>query len=173
MAGSDSQRSLERFEAGSKTVSDNTNAMIRLTANKTKSQCKNFTKREVPPSARIFHESLAATTYMTFLPGVLGCWPLRRTVKVRLGTNPAVRGTVARWHAHLRGLATAIHETSRLVRLNGRVWHQGNVPGSFYRHGYLPLVSGTVARNPPGDYFSSLRNKILQLFCILIINFQL
>ena len=100
MAGSDSQQSLERFEAGSKTELDKTNAMIGLTANKTKSQCKNFTEREVPP----------------------------------------------------------------LVRLNGRVWHQGNVPGSFYSHGYLPLVSGTVARNPPGDYFSSLRNKVFQLF---------
>jgi len=66
-----------------------------------------------------------------------------------------------------------IHEISGLMRLNGRVWHQGNVPGSFYSHGYLPLVSGTVARNPPGDYFASLRNKIFQLLCILIINFQL
>ena len=37
--------------------------------------------------ARIFHESLAATTYMAVLPGVLGCRPLRRTVQVRLGTN--------------------------------------------------------------------------------------
>ena len=109
MAGSDSQRSLERFEDGKKTVLDKTNAMIAFTANKTKSQCKNFTEREVPP----------------------------------------------------------------LVRLNGRVWHQGNVPGSFYSQGYLPLVSGTVARNPPGDYFPSLRNKIFQLFSILIINFQL
>jgi hypothetical protein len=36
---------------------------------------------------RIFHESLAATTDMAVLPGVLACWPLRRTVKVRLGTN--------------------------------------------------------------------------------------
>jgi hypothetical protein len=109
VAGSDSQRSLERFEDGKKTVLDKTNAMIAFTANKTKSQCKNFTEREVPP----------------------------------------------------------------LVRLNGRVWHQGNVPGSFYSQGYLPLVSGTVARNPPGDYFPSLRNKIFQLFSILIINFQL
>jgi len=37
--------------------------------------------------ARIFHESLAATTDMAVLPGVLGCWYLRRTVQVRLGTN--------------------------------------------------------------------------------------
>ncbi|MEE9527133.1 MAG: hypothetical protein V3W07_05655, partial [Syntrophobacteria bacterium] len=36
---------------------------------------------------RIFHESLAATTDMAVLPGVLGCRPLRRTVQVRLGTN--------------------------------------------------------------------------------------
>jgi hypothetical protein len=37
--------------------------------------------------ARICHESLAATTDMAVLPGVLGCRPLRRTVKVRLETN--------------------------------------------------------------------------------------
>jgi hypothetical protein len=37
--------------------------------------------------ARIFHESLAATTDMAVLPGVLGCRNLRRTVQVRLGTN--------------------------------------------------------------------------------------
>ena len=40
--------------------------------------------------ARTFHESLAATLNMDVLPGVLGCRPLRRTVQVRLGTNPAV-----------------------------------------------------------------------------------
>ncbi len=50
---------------------------------------------------RIFHELLAATTDMVVLPGVLGCRPLRRTVQVRLETNPAVRGTVARLHTHL------------------------------------------------------------------------
>ncbi len=64
--------------------------------------------------ARIFHGSPAATTDMAVLPGVLGCRTLRRTVQVRLVTNPAVRGTVARWHVHLRGLATAIHEISGL-----------------------------------------------------------
>jgi len=37
--------------------------------------------------ARMFHESLAATTDMAVLPGVLGCRPLRRTVQVRLGTT--------------------------------------------------------------------------------------
>ena len=45
---------------------------------------------ELSPLARIFHESLAATTDMAVLPGVLGCRRLRRTVQVRLGTNPAV-----------------------------------------------------------------------------------
>jgi hypothetical protein len=43
-----------------------------------------------PVQARIFHESLAATTDMAVLPGVLGYRTLRRTVQVRLGTNPAV-----------------------------------------------------------------------------------
>jgi hypothetical protein len=45
--------------------------------------------------ARLFHESLAATTDMAVIPGVLGCsfgyaqdkLTLRRTVQVRLGTN--------------------------------------------------------------------------------------
>ncbi len=30
---------------------------------------------------------------------------------------PRYRGTVARWHAHLRDLATAIHDISGLVKL--------------------------------------------------------
>ncbi len=47
---------------------------------------------------------------MAVLPGVLGCRTLRRTVQVRLGPIPRYRGTVARLHAHLHGLATAIHE---------------------------------------------------------------
>ncbi|MCG6917801.1 MAG: hypothetical protein LJE89_09665 [Deltaproteobacteria bacterium] len=37
--------------------------------------------------ARIFHESLASTTDMAVLPGVLRCRPLRRTIQVRLGTK--------------------------------------------------------------------------------------
>ena len=40
--------------------------------------------------ARIFHESSAATADLTVLSGVLGCRTLRRTVQVRLGSNPAV-----------------------------------------------------------------------------------
>jgi hypothetical protein len=57
---------------------------------------------------------------MAVLPGVLGCRLLRRTVQVRLGTNPlhaaqapALRAA-ARWHVHLHGLATAMHELSGL-----------------------------------------------------------
>ena len=38
-------------------------------------------------SAWTFHQSPAETTDMAVLPGVLGCWTLRRTMKVRLGTN--------------------------------------------------------------------------------------
>ena len=48
---------------------------------------------------------------MTSLPGVLRCRTLRRTVQVRLGIQPPA---VAQWRSHLHGLATAIHETSRL-----------------------------------------------------------
>jgi len=48
--------------------------------------------------ARMFHEWLTAITDMAVLPGVLGCSfdrlrtssPLRRTVQVRLGSNPGV-----------------------------------------------------------------------------------
>ena len=36
----------------------------------------------------MFHELLAATTDNSVLPGVLGCRTLRRTVQVRLGSNP-------------------------------------------------------------------------------------
>jgi hypothetical protein len=60
------------------------------------------------------HESLAANTDMA--------GPSRRprvsvpaTYRSGTETNPAVRGTVARWHAHLRGLATEIHEISGLA----------------------------------------------------------
>jgi hypothetical protein len=66
---------------------------------------------------------------MAVLPGVLGCRPLRRTVQVRLGTNPAVPrdelpgGTpiffalaalrsVPQAGSLFRGLAIAIHERS-------------------------------------------------------------
>ncbi len=42
------------------------------------------------PLAQIFHEYLAATMDMDVLPSILGCRPLRRTVQVRLGINPAV-----------------------------------------------------------------------------------
>ena len=75
---------------------------------------RDFTHLTSTPLARIFHESLAATTDMAVLPGVLGCRPLRRTVQVRLGI-PRYRGTVARLHTHLHGLATAIHEISGLT----------------------------------------------------------
>ena len=57
--------------------------------------------------------SAASANNMAILPGVLGCRTLRRTVQVRKPI-PRYRGTVARWQAHLRGLATAIHEISGL-----------------------------------------------------------
>ena len=80
----------------------------------------------------MFHESLAATEDMAVLPGVLGCRTLRRTVQVRLGSNtlhaaqaPALRA-VARWQAHLHGLATVIHETSGLAPLQRGNSHHFN-----------------------------------------------
>jgi hypothetical protein len=75
------------------------------------------------PLARIFHESLAATTDMAVLPGVLGCsFDRLRTgspcdVPFRYASKPIprYRGTVAKWHDHLRVLATAIHGISGLL----------------------------------------------------------
>jgi hypothetical protein len=69
--------------------------------------------------ARIFHESAyGGPRIWAVLPGVLGCsFDRLRTgspcdVPFRYASKPIprCRGTVALWHAHLRGLATAIHE---------------------------------------------------------------
>jgi hypothetical protein len=82
---------------------------------------------------RMFHESPAATTDMGVLPDVLGCGSLRRTIQVRLETNPAVPrdelsgGTpilfalaalrsVPQAGSQFHGLATAIQETSGLEK---------------------------------------------------------
>ena len=54
---------------------------------------------------------------MIVLPGVLGCSfdrlrtgsPCDVLLKYVSEPIPRYRGTVARWHSHLRGLATAIH----------------------------------------------------------------
>ncbi|MCG6943910.1 MAG: hypothetical protein LJE87_01055 [Deltaproteobacteria bacterium] len=64
---------------------------------------------------------------MDVLPGVLGCHFLRRTVHVRLGTNPlrlpggtpilfalALLRSVPQAGSQFHGLATAIHEISGL-----------------------------------------------------------
>jgi hypothetical protein len=51
---------------------------------------------------------------MSVLPGVLGCRLLRRT---RSGTPRNQHPAVARWPAHLHGLATAIHEISGFEHL--------------------------------------------------------
>jgi hypothetical protein len=82
-------------------------------------------KRQVPLKSeitRIFHELLAATTDMAVLPGVLGCSfdrlrtgsPCDVPFRYASAPIPRYRGTVSRWHAHLCGLATAIHEISGL-----------------------------------------------------------
>jgi hypothetical protein len=77
--------------------------------------------------AWMFHESLAATTDMAVLPGVLGRRSLRRTLQVRLGTHTlrvpggtsilfalAALRSVPQAGSQFRGLATAIHKISRL-----------------------------------------------------------
>ena len=66
--------------------------------------------------------SAASANNMAVLPDVLGCsfdyaqdkLTLRRTS----GTPRIQHPVVARWHAHLHGLATAIHKTSGLAEIN-------------------------------------------------------
>ncbi|MDH3802829.1 MAG: hypothetical protein OEU80_12195 [Deltaproteobacteria bacterium] len=65
---------------------------------------------------------------MAVLPGVLGCRPLRRTFRHawesrgNAGRLPGTRRKRLRcaWHAHLRGLATAIHEIFGLCEMFSR-----------------------------------------------------
>ena len=59
----------------------------------------------------MFHEWPTATKDMGALPGVLG---VSAPAAYRLGTPRDQNPAVARWHAYLHGLATAIHETSGL-----------------------------------------------------------
>ena len=66
----------------------------------------------VKAMVRIFHELSPATVDMAVLPGVLGPRTLRRTVQVRLGSEPL---RIGRWHIHLHALATAIHEICGLA----------------------------------------------------------
>ena len=80
---------------------------------------------------------VTTTTDMAVLPGVHGCRTLRRTVQVRLGTDPAVPRDGCPVHTHLRGLTTAIHEISGRVRIMNRTRevykerHRGKVIGDF------------------------------------------
>jgi hypothetical protein len=82
----------------------------------------------------MFHEFSTTTTDMAVLQCVLGCRPLRHTIQVRFGTNPAVSrvprdcpvarpprlACMAGRHAHVRALITPIHQTSGLE--NSGLW---------------------------------------------------
>jgi len=68
--------------------------------------------------ARMFHELLAATADMAVLPGVLGCRTLRRTVQVRLGSNPAVPRD---GFPVVRPSSRSRDSNSRNIRANGGV----------------------------------------------------
>jgi hypothetical protein len=59
----------------------------------------------------MFRESLAATMDRPSFLASSGAGPCDVPFRYASDPNPAV----ARWHAHLRGLATAIHETSGLA----------------------------------------------------------
>jgi hypothetical protein len=61
---------------------------FRFQVNKKAEKLQTRLRKDALILARILHESPAATEDMAVLPGVLGCRTLRRTVQVRLGSNP-------------------------------------------------------------------------------------
>jgi len=61
---------------------------------------------------------------------------------------------------------------TQLMWLNVCVRHQCNVPGSLDGDGDFSLMSGTVAGDPSGNDLSPIRNKVFQLFWILVIDLQ-
>jgi hypothetical protein len=71
-------------------------------------------KRQAPQPALCTNHLLRPRIWPSFRASS-GCWPLRRTVQVRLGANLVVPRDGCSWHAHLRALATSIHDTSGLV----------------------------------------------------------
>ncbi|MGB6281664.1 MAG: hypothetical protein WBF55_02940 [Syntrophobacteria bacterium] len=76
------------------------------------------------PLARIFHESLAATTDMAALPGVRGCsfdrlrtgGPCEEPFRYASEPIPQYRGTVARHAAQAPALRVARPSSSRSLR---------------------------------------------------------
>ena len=82
----------------------------------------------------MFHESLAATEDMAVLLSELeaGRPRVSHPATYHSGTPRVRHPVVARWHAYLPGLTTAIHETSGLDH-----WSQG-LPGSYLTIG--PLI---------------------------------
>jgi hypothetical protein len=64
---------------------------------------------------------------MGVLQSVLGC---RTFATYRSGTPQVQHPVVARWHAHLHGLATAIHETSGL-KSTSPLEFEYSIPASY------------------------------------------
>ena len=128
--------------------------------------------------SRMFHEWPTATVDMAVLPGVLGCCfdrlTLRRTVQVRLGSNPAVpRDGCQGWHPHLIRARSA--QSRKRVPSFTVSRHQ------FMKHpGYSIQVSSQVApqsktmywpaQNSAHGFFiveNTWRNIIINFLCNL------
>ncbi|MGB6377609.1 MAG: hypothetical protein WBG24_12885, partial [Syntrophobacteria bacterium] len=85
----------------------------------------------------MFHQSLAATVYLTVLSGVLGC----SFDRLRTGSpatywssTPRIQSpAVVRYHSHLHGLATAIHETPGLAHHTTLWWNVKGFLASSWR----------------------------------------
>ncbi len=74
---------------------------------------------------------------------------------------PRYRGTVARWHTHLRGLATAIHEISGLGRKRPRYRsYCRRMSFDRFQHFVVILASGCCTHFPT-DLIGNLLSQIL------------
>jgi hypothetical protein len=101
--------------------------------------------------ARIFHESLAATTDMSVLPGVFGCRPLRRTVQVR---KPTPCGCQARGASACAARGTPILFALALLR---------SVPQAGSQFCGLVTAIETPC-SPPAEDRESSKCKVLKAF---------
>ena len=99
------------------------------------------------PSCRLYEPE--AWRPRVFLRQAQDRLPLRRTIQVRLGTCtlrlPGTRRKRLRcaWHAHLRGLATAIHEISGLDAVYSEIYGAERLPGQVIIT-YQPFLTTIV-----------------------------
>ena len=75
------------------------------------------------------------------------------------GPTPRYRGTVARWHAHLRGLATAIHEISGLDAVYSEIYGAERLPRQVIIT-YQPFLTTIVLEKTSGNIIYDFRLRL-------------